>query len=112
MDISVDINGAFSVAKLSGGFDHADNQKLADELQPLVAESGARLAIEMSALNQINSAGLSELIGVVTRARLCRSRVVLVSPSAFVRHVLDVTRLDGWFDIVENVTDARSALEG
>ena len=111
MNLKIEKNGNITVATLSGAFDHEDAPRLADELQPLVAASGARLAIELSGLDNINSAGLSELISVVTRARLAGSSVVLVAPSPFVQQVFSVTRLGDWFEIVETV-EAAAALEG
>ena len=44
MKVSIEKNGTLVFAVLEGAFDHPDAQLLADELQPLVAETGARLA--------------------------------------------------------------------
>ncbi len=112
MQITISPNVGFELAALAGEFSGSDAQAMADDLQPLVASAGARLAIDLSGLQQINSAGLSELISVVTRARLCGAHVVLVAPSPFVKQVFDLTRLDNWFEIVDDVADASRALRG
>ncbi|MEE9296691.1 MAG: STAS domain-containing protein [Phycisphaerae bacterium] len=112
MNINVDRRGSYSLATLEGELRADDALKIADTLHPLVAPQGARVAVDLSKLSQINSAGLSELIDVVARARLSGSRVVLISPSTFVQQVFDVTRLDQWFDIVDDHEAAAAALEG
>lgn len=110
MDISTSSQGPFTLARLSGEFTLGEETKIADELHPLVADRGSRLAIDLSELTQINSLGLSELINVVIRARLSHSRVVLVSPTNFVRGVFGATHLDRWFEIVDSVDEAVGAL--
>ncbi len=110
MNIHIEHHDGFKLATLAGAFEGSDARTMADELQPLVASGGARLAVSLSELEQINSAGLSELINVVTRARLSGSHVVLIAPSAFVKQVFDLTRLDRWFDIVDDVDQASAAL--
>ena len=110
MKLTIDTTGPFYVATLEGAFKNDDARKLAEELHPLVAPAGARLAVDLSKLAQINSAGLSELINVVARARLSGSSVVLISPSAFIRRVFETTRLDQWFDIVDDHGAAEAAL--
>lgn len=111
MDITISRNGPISVANVSGQFDLGDEEQLAAQLQPLVAEPNSRLAIELSKLKQINSLGLSELINVVIRSRMNRSRVVLVAPSPFVMGVFEVTHLDRWFEFVDDLDAATASLQ-
>jgi anti-anti-sigma factor len=110
MDAKIDTSGALTVVTLSGEFNLGDEGIISEDVQPLVATQGSRLAIEMSGLDQINSMGLSELINVVIRARLSQSRVVLVSPSKFVTSVFEVTRLHEWFEVVDDLAEAESVL--
>ncbi len=110
MNVQVEPQKNFTLARLSGEFNLGDENNIADTLQPIVAEPESKLAIDLSGLNQINSSGLSELINVVTRARMTRSRVVLVSPTAFVMGVFEVTRLHRWFDIVDDLASAATRL--
>ena len=110
MKLTIDSSGAFHVATMDGEFSADDAHVLADELHPLVAPVDARLAVDLSKVSQINSAGLSDLINVVARARLSGSRVVLISPSPFIRQVFEMTRLDEWFDIVDDLAAAERIL--
>lgn len=111
MEINIETEGSIRVAHLTGDFGPGEECDLASELHPLVAERSSRLAIDLSGLEHINSIGLAELINTVIRARLSGSRVVLVSPSAFVCGVFEVTRLDKWFEIVDDISAARASLE-
>jgi anti-anti-sigma regulatory factor len=45
-----------------------------------------------------------------TRARLGQGRLILVNPSAFVRSILEVTQLDRWFEICDNLEEAANRL--
>mgnify|MGYP000334921345 CR=1 FL=1 len=112
MEMKIDSSGGIRVARLSGDMGVGEEAVLAEKLQPLVGESESKLAIELTGMTNINSLGLSELINVVIRARLSRSRVVLVSPSHFVRGVFEVTRLDRWFEIVDDLDAAFAVLNG
>jgi len=110
MNISIDTTGMFPVARLSGDFGLDDGDQLLEQLQPLVAEAGSRLAIVLEDVTFINSSGLDALIALGTRARLSQGRLVLVAPSKFVRGVLEVTQLDGWFEIRDDLEAAGQEL--
>jgi len=82
-----------------------DSATLTQELSSLITEHDAKVAIDLSNLTLLDSSGLSALINIVTRARITGADVVLVSPGAFVAGVLEVTRLDTWFDICPDLAD-------
>lgn len=111
MAVTIDTSGSFTVAALSGEFGLIDQGGVGERLGALVASPESRVAVVLKDLKQINSVGLSVLINVVTRARLNRSRVVLVAPSPFVASVLEVTTLDQWFEIVDDLTAAGELLQ-
>lgn len=98
------------VATLTGALGAADAPALTEALSDHAFGENARLAIDISGLTALDSAGLSVLIHVVTRARMTGGRVVLVSPSTFVEGVLSVTRLDTWFDICDTLDEAAMRL--
>ena len=110
MEITIDTSGAFAVARLKGEFGMYDGEKVSEQLQPLVAEPDSRLAVTLDEVTFINSDGLNALIAANTRARLGRSRMVLVAPSSFVKGVLEVTQLDQWFDICDDLDQAAERL--
>jgi anti-anti-sigma factor len=113
MDLQIDTSGAYAVALLSGEIRSEDATGFVEALHPLVAESGARLAIDLSGVEWLDSTGLTSLINVATRARLSQARVVFVAPTPFVTGVLEVTNLDKWFEIApDHDTAARILKDG
>ncbi len=111
MKVKIDSDGPFPIVRLSGEFQEVDAEEFADSVHELVAGQRAKLAIDLSALDSINSSGLSALITSATRARLGGGRVVLVAPTPFVGGVFNVTKLDTWFDICPDMTEAATKLE-
>lgn len=110
LDISIQKNGAIHAVRLSGELTALDAPRIGSTVGELTVGAAARLAVDLSELRMMDSAGLSELIQLVTRARLTGGRVVLVAPSAFVKGILSVTRLDGWFEIAPSLADAETEL--
>ncbi len=110
MNIHLEETPSHTLAKLSGEFEIDDAAQIAEMLQPIVDQANAGLIVDLSGLKQINSAGLGELIALITRSRLSGSHVVIVNPSPFVRQVFNVTRLDTWLEIYEDETAAVAAL--
>jgi len=106
MNMEINADGPVTIAKVSGQFDLGDEKRLGDELHPLVAEPNSRVALDLSELAAINSQGLSQLINMVIRSRMNRSKVVMIAPTPFVMGVMEVTRLDAWFEIVDDVEAA------
>ena len=110
MECTIDTSGPFAVASLAGEFGMVDDGGIGPQLSELVATPNSRLAISLSETKQINSVGLSALITVVSRARLNGSRVVLVAPAPYVVRVLELTQLNRWFEIVDNLDAAAEML--
>ena len=110
MELQVDRDGPFPVARLSGALAAQDAPDLTDSLHEFVSGPGAKLAIDLSALESMDSSGLSALIGLVTRARLGGGQVMLIAPTSFVTGVFNVTRLDTWFDICPDLEVAARRL--
>jgi len=105
VDISIEQNGAYVVAHVSGALDMSTVEEFSNALHDYATGDSAKLAVEMSRLESVDSTGLSALMTLVTRARLSQGKVVLVAPTPLVRGVFDVTRLNDWFDICEHVEE-------
>lgn len=110
MDIQVDTTGPFAVARLSGELNAQHVDAFTEQLQEFAHGDGAQLVLDLSGLALINSIGLSAMINLVTRSRLSNGTVVLVGPTAFVRGILEVTRLDRWFEVFDSIEEAAQRL--
>ncbi len=111
MDINIDKrSGGVSVIGLNGELGSHSEDSIREQLHPIVGEKSAKVVIDMANVRTIDSSGLGHLISLVTHARMTESRVVLCGASSFVRGVLDVTQLDQWFEMADDVDEAIVAL--
>ena len=110
MELQIDHNEPFPVARVSGELGALDAGRFIDTLFDYVSGQGKKLAIELSELQSIDSSGLSALISLVTRARLGGGEVVLVAPTSFVSGVFSTARLDTWFDLCPTLDEAEQRL--
>jgi len=108
--IDVSEQTGFTRARLCGTLKAADAPDLTEALIDHAVGAGAKLAIDLSDLQALDSAGLSVLIQLVTRSRMTGGRVVLVGPTSFVSGVLEVTRLNTWFEICTSLAEASRKL--
>ena len=110
LDLQIAMRDGMVVATLIGELGATTTEHFADELEECVAGEGARLVLDLSQVDMIDSRGLSAMINLVTRARLSQGRVILVGPKPLVAGVLNVTRLDTWFEICDSIESATDAL--
>jgi anti-sigma B factor antagonist len=110
MDLRIDRSGPYPTAWLTGEIRAEDSDRFVQELHPLVAEAGAKVAVDLSGVIWLDSTGLTALINVVTRARLSGARAILVGPTQFVAGVFEVTNLASWFEIVPDHDEAARLL--
>ena len=109
MELVLDEDRPFVVAKVSGEITGSDAESLVETLHDQVSGAGSRVAIELSGLQTIDSGGLSALISLVTRARLSSGQVILVAPSPFWSEIFSITNLDQGVDVVDSLEEARFA---
>jgi anti-anti-sigma factor len=78
----------------------------------LQLEAGSRLfVLDVSAVTEIDSYGVAELVSCHTAVGRLAGRLVLCAPSPKVRQVLAVTRLDGVIESFASEADAIAALQ-
>ncbi len=106
MDLQIDTSGAVTLAKLSGELTGSDVERFTEETHDFATGDGAALAVDLSAVDLIDSRGLAALITLSTRSRLSDGKVVLVRPSAFVEGIFNATGLNAWFDICGSLDEA------
>lgn len=106
MDIRVCHEPPHTTAHVSGELTQLATDELAAKLRPLVDGDARCLAVDVSGLKYIDSSGLGCLVDLAARANMHGCRMILVSPSPFVRGVLDQTRLSSWFEACDSLTEA------
>jgi anti-sigma B factor antagonist len=110
VELHVEQEGPFVVARLGGELTASTMEGVGEELHGLLSEPEPRLAIDLSGLQLVDSSGLGLLMHLVNRARMSAGAVVLVAPSPFVSGVFQVTRLNEWFDVCADLTEAGKKL--
>ena len=95
--------GTYTRVILSGLLDEGAKSAFDEHLHPIIEERGCRLLVDLSGVERVSSAGLGHLVTLVSRANTKGNRVVLVSPTPFVRSVFHATKLTRFFEIEESV---------
>ena len=107
MDIAIDTSGPFAVVRPRGDLTLEAAEQLSDELDhPELSAPRAKVAVVLNEVTAIDSSGLGALISLVTKSRLREGRVIIVGPNRFVRGVMEVTLLDHWFEICNDLEQA------
>ena len=110
MGIDIQRQGAIATARLSGALIAANADAVKAALADVAFQPDARVVVDLSKLDQIDSSGLSVLIHTVTRSRMTAGRVILLNPTPFVSGIFNVTRLDRYFEIFQSPAEAQDAL--
>lgn len=97
-EVRRDANG--TVVCLGGDIDLHQSPGFHQKLVELCSEKPARLILDLSEVNYIDSSGIGTLVEIFRRLNKEGRKLVLVSPSERVRSVLEITKLDAFFEIV------------
>jgi len=96
---------------LGGTLDASTYVQLEQTLNKVIEGGRCRIAVDLSRLEFISSAGINVLTAASKAAREKGGALVLVNPSDKIRQVLDILCLTPIFTIVETVHAAQQALE-
>ncbi|MCO6439225.1 MAG: STAS domain-containing protein [Phycisphaerae bacterium] len=110
MELNIEKADRVTIARAQGDLSASEADSVAEELQDLVGGDQARLIVDLAGVKIVDSTGLALLMQLVTRARLSGGRVVLAAPPPFVQGVLEVTRLDQWFEVFPTPEAALASL--
>lgn len=110
MEMTVTPQDGHVLVKLTGPVGEESRQLFREQLHPLIGDSDTRFLIDLSDVSRINSPGIGSLVALVADANTHAGRVILCNPSSFVAVVLNVTRLNTFFEIAATVEDGRERL--
>ena len=92
--------------QLASDPDEAALDRFKSAVGRLLALGHSDIAINLSAVDSIDSEGVGQLASLLLRIRRRGGRLLLVAPSAPVKRVLAVTRLDTVFDVAASEEQA------
>ena len=98
LTIDVEREGEATLLVLRGDLDAATASQLRECLVEVI-DDGARIVIDMEALDFLDSAGLGILVGALKRARTHGGELELVCSSSAVLKPIEITGLDRVFTI-------------
>ena len=108
MELQVSHESGYVLANTVGPIDGSAGELFREYLHPLVGQSGTKLVLDLSKSDRINSAGIGELVLLVTHANTNSSHVVLAACSPFVSIVFNRSGLEKFFDLIPAVPEAIS----
>jgi anti-sigma B factor antagonist len=94
---------------VSGNIDFGNSPVLRKTLLQSLKDTEHRLAINLIAVKYIDSSGLASLLEVLKEARATQKKLALFGLTVAVREVLQLTRLNGVFEIHETEDDVFNA---
>lgn len=101
--------GDWTIVQATGEVDLYTAPRLKQRVADLAAEGRARVAIDLEAVDFLDSTGLGVLIGGLKRCREAGGDLALVAPQEPVRKVLTITGLDRVFPTYDTVEQATAS---
>lgn len=102
-------HAGWSVVAAAGQLDVATAPGFRQTLLEIQYGRGTRVALELTALEFLDSFGLGVIVGAVKRARTHGGQVAVVCPAGRIRHVFEVTGVDRLLDVVEDLDELPGA---
>jgi anti-sigma B factor antagonist len=97
------------IVRLTDDVDLRTSPDLRDRLLEALGSHPSRLIIDLSGVPYMDSSGVGTLVDMKRRTERDGSAIILVGLQPRVRSVFEITRLDGFFTIVETLEEAREA---
>ena len=101
--------GSWTVVPLSGDIDLASAPALRSRLADATQDAPARVILDLSELDFIDSTGLGVLVGTLRRVRGTGGDIRIAGARAGIERVFSVTGLDRVFGLYESIEDAAVA---
>lgn len=111
MEIDSQLAGTADLVRMRGRFDAAASADVRRELVTRIDAGRVRLVFDLSAVEFVDSSGLSVLVTALKRCRQVGGEVVLLAPRPEVQAVLDLTRLAQVFRVFADEAEALAAVQ-
>ena len=110
MEFAQEQSGDVVIVKLTGRLDSSTAQAAEESFARVLESVTPRLAIDMSQLEYISSAGLRVLLVVAKKVQQAQGKVVLFELGRNVREVFSISGFDRIFSIQADMAGAVAAL--
>lgn len=112
LTFSVRDEGPLKIVQASGllGVDEPGTAQYIQGVTDLMEKPGARIVLDLSGVSYVNSAGLGSLVRVVAQGNLQEARVVIAGATPMVAQVLELTKLNRFFEVCPDLAEARRRL--
>ena len=109
LELTLSSKDGIPVATTKGHLDETARAPFREKLHPLVGQKEARLIVDLSGSERVNSAGIGNLVALTADANTNDSRVVFCNLQPYVSMVIGVTKLDKYFHVAADLDAAVKA---
>jgi len=110
LELTLATKDGFTVATTKGNLDETAREAFREKLHPVVGQKGAKLIVDLSGSERVNSAGIGNLVALTADANTNDSKVVFCNIKPYVSMVISVTKLDRYFTVAADIDAAIKAL--
>lgn len=98
--------GETLIARVVGDVDMRRSTAFQQSLMDLFDRSPRRIVLDLSEAGYVDSSGLAGMVKLLSRGREDDVELRLCCPNAAIRHMLEITRLDGVFVVCPTLDEA------
>lgn len=109
LDIKTEAAGDATTLSISGEIDLHTSPQLRIRLQEILDKKATRLILDLTGVGYMDSSGVGTIVEAKRRADRGKSKIVLTGLQPRVRSLFEITQLDKFFTITENIEQAKEA---
>jgi anti-anti-sigma regulatory factor len=106
MELNLSHEAGYVLAVTRDRIDRSAGDLFREWLYPLVGQPGTKVILDLSGSDQVTSEGIGEMMRLVAHANTNSSRIIMAGCKPFVVIVIGRCRLEGFFELAENVPEA------
>lgn len=103
LDVDIAVRGGWAVVAVRGELDLATGPQLRQEIASLVADGHRQIAVDLTALDFIDSIGLGLLVAAMKRVRSVDGTMFVAADDDRIRRPFELTGLDVALNLVPSV---------
>ncbi len=107
LDIQTRSSAGDPILTLHGDVDMRTSPTLRDKLLQLIQQRPERIVLDLAGVPYMDSSGIGTMVELKRRLDRIGGKLVLAGLQPRVRSLLEITRLDQFFAIVENTDEAQ-----